>query len=141
MKHILKTKSFTLTLIPQIFEEDINYPVNTTLEVSVQSSGFSGAASMDVDAKSLANFAEDLSRIYGTLSGEARIEEPYGVHMYLSFIGDGCGHITVSGQLQSEDSWGNRQVLEFENQLDQTYLREFCNSLNLIYRNQQEVHS
>ena len=129
MKHCLEADDFALQLEPQIFEEDLLCSVNTVLRVCVRSSGFSAAASMDVDAYDLSAFSRDLSRIYETLNGCARLEEPYGQHMYLSFDGDGRGHISVAGRLNGGGRIGNFHELSFQNEIDQTCLRTFCASL------------
>ena len=49
--------------------------------------------------------------------------------MYLTFEGDGLGHINVRGLLVNGDMNGNIQRLEFENNIDQTVLRKFINDL------------
>ena len=89
MEYQLNGENFLLIINPKVFEEDIRLPSNTALEVIVQSNGFSAHTAMDIDIKEFAKFALDLHHIYETLSGEARIEEPYGVRMYISFIGNG----------------------------------------------------
>lgn len=48
------------------------------MAVTVQIDGFAGNATMDIGRKDLCKFAADLCQISNTLSGEARIEEPYG---------------------------------------------------------------
>ena len=128
MEHILKTETFLLSIKLQVFENDIKYPNNTIMSIKVESDGFSASTNMDINIKDFAKFTIDLCQIYETLSGEARIEEPYGMHMYLSFIGNGRGHISVKGYLTSCD-----QVLEFKNDIDQTYLQEFCYNLKKAY--------
>ena len=109
--------------------EDITYPTNTIMGVNVYSDGFCASTSMDIDIRELAVFSEKLCQVYDTLSGEARIEEPYGLHMYLQFIGDGKGHISVKGLLHGGNRVGNEHTLEFENSIDQTELRAFCFAL------------
>lgn len=129
MEYQLNGENFLLIINPKVFEEDIRLPSNTALEVIVQSNGFSAHTAMDIDIKEFAKFALDLNHIYETLSGEARIEEPYGVRMYISFIGNGRGHIAVKGFLHREDGAGNEQRLEFENEVDQTCLKNFSCAL------------
>lgn len=129
MEHILSAKNFYLNINPKTFEEEVRLSNNTIMEVTVQSDGFSAKASMDIGIKELAKFALDLTHIYETLSGEARIEEPYGMHMYLSFAGDGIGHIAVKGYLYKNNGIGNEQTLEFENDIGQTYLGKFSYGL------------
>ena len=132
MKHILKTDNFEISMDLKIFESDISYPTNTIMKVVVQSDDFSAGTSMDIDIKEFAQFVSNLVNIYETLSGEAIIEEPYGVKMYISFSGNGRGHISVKGYLHSSNN-GYEQQMEFENDIDQTYLRNFCYELNNSY--------
>lgn len=129
MEYILEMEEFLLCLKPKVFESDIHLTNNTIMEVMVCSNGFSAQTSMDIDVKDLAVFSCDVKKIYDTLSGEARLEEPYGMHMYLSFIGDGRGHMTVKGFLHKETSAGNEQNLTFENEIDQTGLQDFSRRL------------
>lgn len=129
MDFTLNSENFSLKIKLDIFEEEVLLPSNTTMEVAVESDGFCAGATMDIDIKELAKFAVDLARIYETLLGEARIEEPYGAHMYLSFAGNGRGHIGVKGCLQKGGHAGNFQSLEFENGIDQTDLKSFSHDL------------
>lgn len=100
-------------------------PVNTSLRVMVESDNYRAVATMDIGIKQLVVFSEKLKNIYETLTGEAQIKEPYGKHMYIAFIGNGKGHITVKGFLQNESNKGCQQTLEFENDIDQTDLKGF----------------
>ena len=135
MKHILESENFTVCIEPQIFEADIDLSTNTILSIEVNSDGFAGNTTMDIDIKDLAKFGNDLCHIYETLHGEARLEEPYGLHMYLSFVGNGRGHIAIKGYLHKGNRIGSEQVLEFENDIDQTYLKQFCYELSSNYEN------
>ena len=129
MEFELLTENLELKLSPDFYIEDITYPTNTIMGVNVYSDGFCASTSMDIDLRELAVFSEKLCQVYDTLSGEARIEEPYGLHMYLQFIGDGKGHISVKGLLHGGNRAGNEHTLEFENSIDQTELRAFCFAL------------
>lgn len=134
MEYQLNAENFLLAINPKVFEEDIQLSSNTILEVTIQSDGFSANTTMDIDIKEFAKFALNLTHIYETLSGEARIEEPYGLHMYMSFIGNGRGHIAIKGYLHKGNGTGNEQSLEFENDIDQTYLKNFCYALLCDYK-------
>lgn len=129
MEYIIHFEDFFLKIKVKVFLEDIRLSSNTIMEVTVQSDGFSATTTMDIDIKELAKFALDLTHICEILSGEARIEEPYGMHMYLSFIGNGRGHIAVKGYLHKNNCVGNEQILEFENDIDQTGLKKFSYDL------------
>ena len=67
--------------------------------------------------------------LYDTLSGEARLEEPYSVHNYIEFVAEAGGHIRVYGRLNNKSAYGYTQEINFENEIDQTYLRDFVNRL------------
>lgn len=98
---------------------------NTILKIDVKSNGFTASTTMDIDIKDLAKLGKDLCQIYETLQGNARLEESYGQHMYMSFVGNNRGHIAIKGYLHKGDRIGSEQVLEFENDVDQTCLRPF----------------
>ena len=128
MNFVLRTDSFFIALNLKVFESDIRYPSNTIMDIEIESNGFSGKTSMDIDVKEFAKFATKLCEIYEQLVGEARIEEPYGKKMYISFEGDGRGHINVKGMLCNMS-----HVLNFENVFDQTYLQTFAHDLKQSY--------
>lgn len=125
MEYILKGSGFLLRAAPRIFD-DPGQPCNTLMEIQVQSGGFSGQATMELDAQALAEFAQALAKLYETLAGRAALAEPYGWQMYLAFTGDGRGHIEVKGQLAQDSGSGHVQRLNFENSVDQTCLKKFC---------------
>lgn len=130
MDDILKTDSFSLGMTAQIF--DLTLPINALLHIEVKSNGFSGSASMDLDAKDLAKFSDDLCVVYENLSGEARITEAYG-EMYICFACKHRGYLTVTGYLEHIDRAGNVQTLTFENDIEQSYLKDFCYPLKNAY--------
>ena len=121
MKHIIETENFFVCIEPEIFEADINLSTNTILKIDVKSNGFTASTTMDIDIKDLAKLGKDLCQIYETLQGNARL----GQHMYMSFVGNNRGHIAIKGYLHKGDRIGSEQVLEFENDVDQTCLRPF----------------
>ena len=84
---------------------------------------------MDVGVQGIAEFALQLKDLYETLSGEARLEEPYSVHNYIEFVAKTGGHIRVMGRLNNKSAFGYTQEINFENEIDQTYLRGFVNRL------------
>ena len=128
MKHTLTSETFSLELELQIFEADIAYSSNTIMTVTVESDGFRGCTDMDIDIKDFARFAAGASRLYDTLGGTARIEEPYGHQQFLELAGDGIGHVEVCGMLHS-----GTQELRFENVFDQTYLKDFAKEIERVY--------
>ena len=84
---------------------------------------------MGVGVQGIAEFALQLKDLYETLSGEARLEEPYSVHNYIELVAKTGGHIRVMGRLNNKSAFGYTQEINFENEIDQTYLRGFVNRL------------
>ena len=87
-EHILESNGFCLRLVLNVFESDIEYPINTNMTVSVKNNEFSAKTDMDIDIKAFADFTDQLKKVYDTLSGEAMIKEPYGYQRYVSFQAD-----------------------------------------------------
>ena len=127
---LLESESFSLSLGFEVFESDISYPSNTILTVSVSSAGFSASTTMDIDIKDIPTFYYELQKVYDSLKGEARIQEPYGDQQYILFSGDKKGHILVSGTLNSNGENGFWQELKFENCIDQTFFSQFLKKLS-----------
>ncbi len=125
----IEADTFILEFIPEIHEQDLVYPVNVYLGVKVSSYGYSADTFMDVGVQGIAGFALQLKGLYDTLSGEARLEEPYSVHNYIEFVAETGGHIRVYGRLNNKSAYGYTQEINFENEIDQTYLRDFVNRL------------
>ena len=131
----ITTENFLLKLNPEVIQEDISYPVNTQLHVTVSSSGFSvKEAVMEIDVKALAAFACALNALYETLTGTAELREPYGGQSFIRFSADRGGHIEVKGKIRGSDSDGHNQTLEFQNGFDQTYLKTFAKQLLADYK-------
>ena len=79
----LAADGFSMSVRTRFYPDDIALPVNGTLYVSVRSGDYSGKAEMDIDYKWFNIFISRLAAIYKTLSGEARIAEPYGEQQFL----------------------------------------------------------
>ena len=129
--HELTADAFELKLECKTFEEDMEYPVNTILTVSVCSDGFSAVTTMDIAIKALARFSKELWQLYETLSGKARLEEPYGMGDFIEFQAAKWGYIEAAGVLHHKCS---QQQLSFKNEFDQTCLRHFAKELFHQYR-------
>lgn len=129
-EHILESDNFSLHINLQIFESDIEYPLNSIMTVSVVSNGFSAKTDMDIDIKMFADFSSKLMTVYNTLKGEATIKETYGYEKYISFLADRTGHIIVKGYL-CDDLRNNE--LRFETIFDQTFLKPFASELASMY--------
>ena len=126
----IEADTFSLELFPEIHEQDFAYPVNVNLGVKVSSYGYSADTFMDVGVQGIAEFALQLKNLYETLTGQARLEEPYSVHNYIEFSVKTGGHIRVTGRLNNKSAFGYTQEINFENEIDQTYLRRFVNRLH-----------
>ena len=125
----LESENFLLEFNPTVYENDLSFAVNTSLGIKVFSYGFSADSVMDIDVRGLAGFSISLNRLYETLKGSARLEDPYGVHSYIEFIACSGGHIKVKGSIHNGNAYGYEQELAFENELDQTYLKSFVKAL------------
>ena len=129
-EHILESANFSLRFRLNVFESDIEGPINTNMMVFVTSNEFSAKADMDINIKDFAKFSMELMAIYNSLKGEATIKEPYGYEKFISFAADRTGHIVVKGYL-CDDARSNE--LRFETIFDQTYLRGFVEELASAY--------
>ena len=127
--YTLETENFYLSLNPKTCPEDLPFPVNTAMDIKVTSYNFSARAVIDTDAKRLAAFALDLNKMYENLQGSARLEETYGLHSFIEFEAVGRGHITVKGDIYSTVAYRHSHRLCFENEIDQSYLKDFLQDL------------
>jgi len=84
---------------------------------------------MDVDELRLADFAVQLNKLYETLNGSAILEEPGSALCFIEFIARTGGHIKVRGYIHNNHT----QELTFENEFDQTYLKNFAEALFADY--------
>ena len=99
----------------------------TNVRIKVFSDGFYGKGDMEVPVKKLVNFAVDLKKIYDTLKGSARLEEPYFPNNFIEFVMTKTGRVVVSGRIH--DCYPRPRTLTFEDEIDQTYLQAFANAL------------
>ena len=126
----IETEKFSLELTPGVRQADFPYPESSSVHIKVSSYGFSADTFMDIDEIELINFAVELNDLYETLQGSAILEEPYGMHTYIKFAAENNGHISVWGRLNTQNAYyRHEQMLEFQNEIDQTYLRDFTKAL------------
>lgn len=125
----LEAGSFSLELGVIAFEGDINIPENAILNTKIDSDNFTAAATMDIDIKAFRAFAGDLLRLYETLRGTAALKESYG-RSYITFEALANGHILVKGTINNNCRDGHEQELKFENEFDQSYLKDFVREIN-----------
>lgn len=123
----IKTERFSLEFAPTLYEKDIACPVNLSLGIKVTSYGFSADSIIDIGISELSSFALQLKNIYENLSGIATLKEPYG-SSFVELSAISGGHINVKGQIR-EDSFAKAQELKFENEIDQTQLKQFVEDL------------
>ena len=94
--------------------------------LSVRSGAFSAGIVFYFEHHGLMSFVSALESVYQALVGEAQLkaefEEPY-----ISFEGDGRGHVWVRGRLLTTGP--NFQTFQFEFDTDQTCLPPFISAL------------
>ena len=133
----IKTDCFLLEFTPVVHENDLSEPVNTSLMVKVFSFDYSANSLMDIDVRDLGKFAVDLNDLYENLKGTAKLNEPYGKSQVI-FTAVTYGHIRISGCIDNGNAHGFTQKLYFENEIDQTYLKEFSKKLFADYSKYSE---
>ena len=126
--YCIKTENFYLGFRPYVYQNYLRAPVNTNLEVEIISYGFSAKTVIEIDIRKLAAFAVHLNRLYESLSGSARLEEPYGEQGYIEFEASARGHVKIEGRLAKYTA-EYAQRLQFQNEIDQTNLKNFAQSL------------
>ena len=125
----LVTNDFVLEMELEVFETDIDLPVNSILNIKVESNGFTASTSMDIDVKEFHKFAHELLNVYNSLYGSAILKETYG-SSFVMFKAINNGHIYVNGIVDNHCENGYEQELKFENEFDQTYLKDFVCEIN-----------
>ena len=133
MEFKLEANSFSLFLKAKVYYSDVQYPNNTILQITLNSSGFGACTVMDIDIKEFKSFASKINDLYETLHGSVAITEPYGEQKIL-FSAERTGYINVSGILHSNGENGHYQSLKFENSFDQTFLKPFAASLKEAFK-------
>lgn len=83
--------------------------------------GFVADVAVFIDRDDFARFASELEALDQSLSGVARLE-PLERQVSLRVSADHRGRLTLKGELRAQAGSGTR--LEFEFELDQTFLRE-----------------
>lgn len=129
--HILEANDFRLELNTEIFYDNLDCPVNAYLTVNVKNGDYSGSTLMDIDIDQLADFSVELKKVYDTLKGSAKIEEPYGHCGDITFTAEKNGYINISGHIRTEtfnDVWKGNE-LNFRTTIDQTFFQPFVNGL------------
>ena len=98
-------------------------------QASIRVGGFQGNVNFDVLTDELVDFHLRLQVLYEKLQGDVEFV-PMEEQLILRFIGDGLGHIRISGEVVNEPGVGNR--LRFALQIDQTQLAASIRALERI---------
>jgi len=98
-------------------------------EVRVRAGGFRGAYRAQLRTDEFARFRAGLSSLYERLTGEATFDSTEE-WLRLQLVGDGNGHVSVSGEAVDTPGTGNRLTFEFD--VDQTDLPRILAGLDSI---------
>jgi hypothetical protein len=101
--------------------------VDSDAEVLVRA--FTGRIRPSFEARDLERFLEGLEKLYASLTGSAELN-PREEQLVLKFTAAAGGHIHLTGEAWTYARYGNR--LEFELELDQTFLPEPISQLKLL---------
>lgn len=93
--------------------------------------GFKGRINAALRTSELAAFRSGLATLYEALEGEAHLESIED-WLTMTLVGDGAGHIAVSGAARDQPGIGN--TLHFSFTIDQTYLPPVIEQLAEIDR-------
>jgi len=124
--YTIKEENFSLELEPFVDTGDLIRRKTEMLRVRVKSYRFYAETEFRANASLLAEFAEELNRLYESLDGETELK------------GDGCnrlkfkamhgGHIFISGTLSMNEN-GQSYEMTFYHSIDQTFFRDFAKTL------------
>ena len=129
----IDAERFILQITPFVHEEDFSCQNNTNLMIRLSSYDFSADSTMDIGVCDLGEFAFRLNRLYETLRGTAKLAVPYDEQCYIEFTAGMGGHIRINGCINNENANGYTQKLYFENEIDQSYLKDFSKLLFADY--------
>lgn len=120
--------SITITILGRMHPGATDYwDGNWLLSPTTISVGdFTGRIGGGLRCDELQQFRVELESLNATLSGAAQLSSMEG-WVDVRMIGDGLGHVAVSGSLMDEPGVGNR--LEFTFDIDQTFLPGIIKSL------------
>ena len=96
-------------------------------QIEIRCDGWAGSFNWSFRKGELSNFADEIRRLHGNLSGTARLQ-PTEPNIVLTLTGDGKGHITVEGVARHD--FARSAYLTFQFEIDQTYLTGIANSLS-----------
>jgi hypothetical protein len=99
-------------------------------EVEIRVNGFYGQIRPWVEAADFESFTSQLRVLYETVGGTAELR-PREEQFVLRLSARSLGHIAVSGEAWSYATYGSK--LEFEFELDQSYLAQPLSELELLH--------
>ena len=99
--------------------------------IAVTAGGFSGQTRATILTDELVSFSEQLHALYECLKGSAEFTTLEG-QLSLKLVGDGRGHIHLSGGVSDRAGLGN--TLSFTFEFDQTMLQQSINELDSAIR-------
>lgn len=100
-------------------------------EVEIAVSGFHGKIQPWLDGTEVERFVEQLALMYKLLKGGAELK-PLEEQIVLRLEAISNGHIRAKGVAWSDATYGNK--LEFELDLDQSYLPSFIDQLQTVLK-------
>jgi len=100
-----------------------------TTQIRVRAGGFRGQLDAAVLTGELASFLDALRPLYETLRGSAEFST-MEQQLHLRLVGDGKGHIALTGEVRDQPGIGNR--LHFTLQIDQTQLGASIHELEKV---------
>ena len=100
-----------------------------TSQIQVCAGGFRGKADAAIVTEELAAFLTQLRPLYNTLLGTAQFSTMEG-QLLLRLIGDGKGHIELTGEVADQPGIGNR--LNFTLRFDQSQLGASIRDLDKV---------
>jgi len=97
-----------------------------TVKILVQAGGFRGKADAAFLTSEVAEFSSNVRTLFETLTGTVEFQTLEG-QMSLVLVGDGKGHIELTGEVEDKPGIGNR--LRFVLQIDQSQLGQSLHEL------------
>lgn len=106
--------------------------IETQVEISVN--GFHGMLKPYFEVVDFKDFLQDLKAVYDTLQGQAKLV-PREEQFVLTLAVGTTGHVLVTGVAWSRATYENK--LQFEFEIDQTYLLQPIRQLEIILSHQK----
>ena len=108
---------------------DVNDGNWLVARVVLEVGGFHAGYEAAIGADDVARFAQEVRRLHGDLRGQAEFATMED-QLRLLLVGDGQGHVSLTGAAQDRRGTGNR--LEFHLELDQTQLAPLLGQLERV---------